>query len=238
MLTDFDVWPLYEFQSLVISDTAFSLRSPGSGHQWVQRSQRWQRAPHCESVAHLTKTTAADLLTNFQEQNWGSGLGLWKQRRGHQMTFGITLSFHPFQMRWGGMLPQPGLERPTLFFLQWNHVWHWQKQIICSSLYFTSPFAKFMKLPFQRLKGENDLELILWLKMKWTSHSPSFLDIVCLRIQTNHNAYYTACPPTTINRENQSQCLFSWTFLKDQGSFKDLERFNGQDCAERATDVI
>lgn len=74
--------------------------------------------------------------------------------------------------------------------------------------------------------------------MKWTSHSPSFPDIVCLRIQTNHNAYYIACPPTTINKANQSQCLFSWTFPKDQGSSKDLEMFNGQECSERATDVI
>lgn len=150
----------------VLGHLRYCLRSLGSDHQWVQRSQRWQRAPHCESVAHLTKTTAADLLTNFQEQNQGSGLGLWKQSQGHQMTFGITLSFHPFQMLWGGMLPQPGLERPTLFFLQWNHVWHWQKQIIYSSLCFTLPFAKFTKVPFQRLKGENDLELILWFKMK------------------------------------------------------------------------
>lgn len=166
MFSDHDLWRLHEFQSMAIYNTAFSLRSPGSDHQWVQRSQWWQRAPHCESVAHLTKTTAADLLTSFQEQNRGSGLGLWKQSQGHQMTFGITLSFHPFQMLRGGMLPQPGLERPTLFFLQWNHVWHWQKQIIYSSLYFTLPFAKFTKVPFQRLKGENDLELILWFKMK------------------------------------------------------------------------
>lgn len=74
--------------------------------------------------------------------------------------------------------------------------------------------------------------------MKWTSLSPSFTDIVCLGIQTNLNAYYTACPPATINTANQSQCLFSWTVPKDKGSSKDLDMFNGQDCGERATDVI
>lgn len=167
MSTDCDLWPLYEYQSLVICNTAFSLRSPGSAHQWVQRSQWWQRAPHCESVAHLTKTTAADLLTNFQEQNWGSGLRLRKQRQGHQMTFEITLSFHPFQMHGEGKLSQPGLERPTLFFLQWNHVWHGQKQIIYSSLH---NITMHSPNSWNFLKRENYLELILWFKMKWPSH--------------------------------------------------------------------
>lgn len=98
-------------------------------------------------------------------------------------------------------------------------------------------FAKFVNLPCEGLKRHDDVELILWFKMKWTSLSPSFTDIVCLGIQTNLNAYYAKCPPTTINMANQSQCLFSWTFPKDKGSAKDLEMFNGQDCGERATEV-
>lgn len=166
MSTDRDLWPLYEYQPLVICNTAFSLRSPGSAHQWVQRSQWWQRAPHCESVAHLTKTTAADLLTNFQEQNWGSGLRLRKQRQGHQMTFEITLSFHPFQMHGEGKL---GETYPV--FLAMESCLTLAETNIYSSLHnITMHSPNSSNFPFERLKRENDLDLILWFKMKWPSH--------------------------------------------------------------------
>lgn len=148
MSTDRDLWPLYEYQSLVICNTAFSLRSPRSAHQWVQRSQWWQQAPHCESVAHLTKTTAADLLTNFQEQNWGSGLRLRKQKQGHQMTFEITLSFHPFQMHGEGKL---GETNPVFLAMESCLTLAETNYLFFTSQHYHA-FAKFMKLPIWKTK--------------------------------------------------------------------------------------